>query len=149
MLLEGRAHDLARVARPVLGDRLHGRVEHERDPGEVLHRAVVEEERQPPPLVLLGRDQPVGELRALVLADPGVREQPRVVELDVLVTAPLADDEIDQRAAEHDGDEDDEQDGQAARQSMIASRRAIATACVRVSASSFARMCRTWLFTVS
>ena len=32
---------------------------------------------------------------------------------------------------------------------MIASRRAIATACVRVSASSFARMCRTWLFTVS
>ena len=32
---------------------------------------------------------------------------------------------------------------------MIASRRAIATACVRVSASSFVRMCRTWLFTVS
>ena len=36
-----------------------------------------------------------------------------------------------------------------ARQSMIASRSAIATACVRVSASSFVRMCRTWLFTVS
>src|SRR5579862_8654966 len=34
-------------------------------------------------------------------------------------------------------------------QSMIASRNAIATACVRVSASSFARICRTWLFTVS
>ena len=34
-------------------------------------------------------------------------------------------------------------------QSIIASRSAIATACVRVSASSFARMCRTWLFTVS
>ena len=32
---------------------------------------------------------------------------------------------------------------------MIASRSAIATACVRVSASSFARMWRTWLFTVS
>ena len=32
---------------------------------------------------------------------------------------------------------------------MIASRRAIATACVRVSASSLARMWRTWLFTVS
>ena len=32
---------------------------------------------------------------------------------------------------------------------MIASRSAIATACVRVSASSFVRMCRTWLFTVS
>src|SRR5204862_90351 len=34
-------------------------------------------------------------------------------------------------------------------QSMIASRSAIATACVRVSASSFVRMWRTWLFTVS
>src|SRR5471032_2671721 len=34
-------------------------------------------------------------------------------------------------------------------QSMIASRSAIATACVRVSASSFVRMCRTWLLTVS
>ena len=34
-------------------------------------------------------------------------------------------------------------------QSMIASRSAIATACVRVSASSLARMWRTWLFTVS
>ena len=34
-------------------------------------------------------------------------------------------------------------------QSIIASRSAIATACVRVSASSFARMWRTWLFTVS
>src|SRR6266511_1969054 len=32
---------------------------------------------------------------------------------------------------------------------MIASRKAIATACVRVSASSLARMWRTWLFTVS
>src|SRR5207342_2179168 len=39
--------------------------------------------------------------------------------------------------------------GVVGRQSMIASRSAIATACVRVSASSFARMCRTWLFTVS
>jgi len=34
-------------------------------------------------------------------------------------------------------------------QSIIASRSAIATACVRVSASSFTRMCRTWLLTVS
>ena len=32
---------------------------------------------------------------------------------------------------------------------MIESRSAIATACVRVSASSFVRMWRTWLFTVS
>ena len=92
VLLEGGAHDLARIAGPVLADRLHGRVEHERDPREVLHRPVVEEERQPPPLVLLRRDQPVGELGALVLADPGVREQARIVELDVLVAPPLADD---------------------------------------------------------
>ena len=35
------------------------------------------------------------------------------------------------------------------RQSIIASRRAIATAWVRVSASSFVRMWRTWLLTVS
>ena len=34
-------------------------------------------------------------------------------------------------------------------QSIIASRSAIATACVRVSASSFVRMWRTWLLTVS
>ncbi len=34
-------------------------------------------------------------------------------------------------------------------QSIIASRNAIATACVRVSASSFVRMWRTWLLTVS
>ena len=34
-------------------------------------------------------------------------------------------------------------------QSIIASRSAMATAWVRVSASSFARMWRTWLFTVS
>src|SRR6266566_1249186 len=38
---------------------------------------------------------------------------------------------------------------QATPQSMIASRSAIATACVRVSASSFVRMWRTWLLTVS
>ena len=36
-----------------------------------------------------------------------------------------------------------------AAQSIIASRSAIATACVRVSASSFVRMWRTWLLTVS
>jgi hypothetical protein len=29
----------------------------------VLHRAVVQKERDPPPLVLLGRDQPVEPLR--------------------------------------------------------------------------------------
>ena len=76
-------------------DRLHRCVEHQRDPRQVLHRAVVQEEREPPPLVLLGREQPVGELGALVLADAGIREQTRVVELDVLVAASLADDEVE------------------------------------------------------
>ena len=40
-------------------DRVQRAVEHQRDPGELLHRPVVQEERQPPALVLLGRDQPV------------------------------------------------------------------------------------------
>jgi hypothetical protein len=46
------------------------RVEHERDPGEVLHRPVVEEEGEPPPLVLLGRDDPLDEPLPLVVGDP-------------------------------------------------------------------------------
>ena len=87
-------------------DRSADGVEHQRDAGERLNRAVVEEEREPPPLVLLGGDQLFGE------PCPFGR---------VVLGA----------------------------QSMIASRNAIATACVRVSASSFARMWRTWLFTVS
>ncbi len=41
---------------------MQGRVEHQRDPGEVLNRPVVEEEGDPPPLVLLGGDQPVEAL---------------------------------------------------------------------------------------
>ena len=80
-------------------------VEHERDARERLHRPVVEEERDAAPLVLLGREDLLGQLA---------------------------------RCRRH-----------RTRQSMIASRSAIATACVRVSASSFARMWRTWLFTVS
>ena len=36
------------------------RVEHERDAGERLHRAVVEEERDSPPLVLLGGEDLLG-----------------------------------------------------------------------------------------
>ena len=48
---------------------LHGCVEHQRDPGEVLDRPVVEEEREPAPLVLLGRDDPLDEPLALVGGD--------------------------------------------------------------------------------
>ena len=47
-------------------DRLHGCVEHQRDPGEGLDGPVVEEEREPAPLVLLGRDDPLDEPLALV-----------------------------------------------------------------------------------
>ena len=43
-------------------DRMHRRVEHQRDPGEVLDRAVVQKERDPPPLVLLGCDQSIEAL---------------------------------------------------------------------------------------
>ena len=38
------------------------RVEHERDAGERLHRPVVEEQRDAPPLVLLGREDLLGQL---------------------------------------------------------------------------------------
>src|SRR5258708_23953413 len=97
--------DLARRLEVALLDRVSDGVEHQRDPGERLHGAVVEEERDPAALVLLRGDQAFRE----------------PVELAAGLSA----------------------------QSMIASRSAIATACVRVSASSFARMWRTWLFTVS
>ncbi len=45
-------------------DRVEHRVEHQGDPREVLHRSVVQEQRDPPTLVLLGRDQPVERLAA-------------------------------------------------------------------------------------
>ena len=80
-------------------ERLHCGVEHLRERGDVLHRAVVELLCDSPAFRPL-RDQPLAE--------------------QVLVA-----------------------------QSIIASRSAMATAWVRVSASSFARMWRTWLFTVS
>jgi hypothetical protein len=67
MPLERRGHDPARCLRPPVVDRLHRRVEHQRDPGEVLHRPVVEEERQPAALVLLGRDDPLDQPLAIVV----------------------------------------------------------------------------------
>ena len=45
-----------------VSQRVQRPVEHQRDPGELLHRPVVQEEREPPPLVLLGGDQPVERL---------------------------------------------------------------------------------------
>ena len=67
--LERGRHDPARRLRPAVVDRLHRRVEHQRDPGEVLHRPVVEEEREAAPLVLLGGDDPLDEPLALVVGD--------------------------------------------------------------------------------
>ena len=46
-------------------DRVQRRIEHQRDAGQVLHRPVVQEQRDAPPLVLLGRDQPVERLPAV------------------------------------------------------------------------------------
>ena len=67
--LERRGHDPARRPGPPVVDRLHRRVEHQRDPGEVLHRPVVQEEREPAPLVLLGGDDPLDEALALVVGN--------------------------------------------------------------------------------
>ena len=100
---ESAGHDVGRALCVAGREIREARIEHLRDGGELLHRAVVEQLGEPAPLSLLGED-PLGEKRSL---------------------------------------------GVVGAQSIIASRSAIATACVRVSASSFARMCRTWLFTVS
>jgi hypothetical protein len=47
-------------------DRVQHRVEHQRDSGERLHGAVVEEQREPAPLVLLRGDESLAEPRAFV-----------------------------------------------------------------------------------
>ncbi len=54
--------DLARLVRLAAADQVERRVEHERHPGERLHRAVVEKERDAPPLVLLRREHLLGRL---------------------------------------------------------------------------------------
>jgi hypothetical protein len=48
-----------------LVDLVQGRVEHERDAGQRLDRPVVQEDGEPSPLVLLGRDELVGQPCAL------------------------------------------------------------------------------------
>ena len=67
LLLERRAEHLLRLVGAVRLDRVDDAVEHERDPRHRLHRPVVEEEREPATLLLLGRDQLVGEPRVLGL----------------------------------------------------------------------------------
>ena len=53
--------DLARLLVLAAPDQVEGGVEHERDARERLHRPVVEEERDAPPLVLLGREDLLGQ----------------------------------------------------------------------------------------
>ena len=53
---------------------------HEGDPGHGLDGPVVEEEREPAPLVLLGGDELLGQPGALVLALLRFRDEPRVLD---------------------------------------------------------------------
>src|SRR5919206_519362 len=57
--------DALRFLEPALVDRVPDGVQHQRDPGQRLDGAVVELVRKPPPLVLLGRDELLGEPRLL------------------------------------------------------------------------------------
>ena len=57
-------------------DRVADGIEHQRDAGEVLHRPVVEEQRDPAPLVLLGGDQSLGEPSALGCPPGRARRDP-------------------------------------------------------------------------
>ena len=61
---------LARVVVPAVLDRMVDRVEHQRDPGERLHGAVVELQREPPALVLLGGDPLLEEANPLAFLPP-------------------------------------------------------------------------------
>ena len=83
-------------------DRRDHRVEHQRDPRHRLHRPVVEEEREPAALVLLGRDQLIGEPRVL-------GRQRLELLLDPLVLLPFCD---EQRRGEspRGGDRQDQPD---------------------------------------
>ena len=76
----GRVEHARRLLEPPALERVDHRVQHQADPGERLHRPVVEEEREPPPLLLLGDDQLVGQPRALGLALLRLGEQLRVLD---------------------------------------------------------------------
>src|SRR5205823_5164470 len=112
--LDRLALPVARVSEHLLGvvvaallDRVPDRVEHQRDARERLDGAVVEEEREAPPLVLLGSDELLEQADLLPLLAPALA----LPAFEAGLRAHL----------------------------MIDSRRAIATACVLVSASSFVR----------
>ena len=86
LLLESRRQDALSLFSAVALHRGNDRVEHQRDPRHGLNGPVVQEEREPPALLLLGRDQLVGE--------PGVLGREAVDLLaDLLVALPLADEE--------------------------------------------------------
>ncbi len=70
--VERARQHLPRVVEAAFLDRVADRVEHQRDSGERLHRAVVEEEREPPALVLLGRDQLLEQADPLALLAPAL-----------------------------------------------------------------------------
>ena len=80
MPLERVAQYLVGLVEPVSLERVDYGVEHQADPGKRLHRSVVEEEREPAALVLLGRDQLIRETCALRLADLRLGQQPRVLD---------------------------------------------------------------------
>jgi hypothetical protein len=62
---KGGLDDPACLVEPSVRERVERTVEHKRDPGELLHRSVVEEQRKPAPLVLLCGDQPLERIVAL------------------------------------------------------------------------------------
>ena len=70
MLLERRGQHLARVVVPTILDRMVDCVEHQRDPGERLHGTVVELQREPPALVLLGGDPLLEEANPVAFLPP-------------------------------------------------------------------------------
>ncbi len=77
-------------------DRGRDRVQHQRDPRQRLHRPVVEEEREPAALLLLGGDDEVGHPRTLGLALLRLGD-------GLLAAAPFALNEVD---AERPGGDD-------------------------------------------
>ena len=77
---ECRTQHLLGFVEPLRLERVGDRVEHEADPGERLHGPVVEEECEPAPLLLLGRDQLIREAGAFGLAHLRLCEETRVLD---------------------------------------------------------------------
>ena len=80
MALQRRAEHLLGLLQPLLLQRPDDRVEHQADSRQRLHRPVVEEECEPPALILLGRDQLVGEPCALRFAHPRLGQEARILD---------------------------------------------------------------------